>query len=100
MGVYAGQFCWHEEWAAKKVATVVQQEISKVEKQMMGETNPTNPSPEPSTSTPPEPSMSTLPIIREDKEDEPTLHVNVWEDSRYCTRGDGGCFGGGGGVEI
>jgi hypothetical protein len=87
MGVYAGQFCWHEEWTAKKVATVVQQEISKVEKQMMGETNPTNLSPDPSTSTPP--------IVREDKEDE-TLHVNVWEDSRYCTREDGGCLGEGG----
>ena len=45
MGVYAGQFCWHEEWAVKKVTTAIQNEISFVETEL--NTGP------PAVSTPP-----------------------------------------------
>lgn len=34
MGVYAGKFCWHEEWAGNKLAKVVQTEINKVNQQL------------------------------------------------------------------
>jgi len=35
MGVYAGKFCWHEEWAVSKLARVIQAEIDKVEKEIV-----------------------------------------------------------------
>jgi hypothetical protein len=113
MGVYTRQFCWHEEWAVRKVVAVIQQEITNVEKQMTEKTNPTDLSllnhsasvPPVSTSNlpPPEPrltSTSTSPVHdlmpdeeqkKKDEEDDIlNLHINVWEDqgdpSWYCTK--------------
>jgi hypothetical protein len=37
VGVYAGKFCWHEEWLIAKLHTKLQQEIARCEKEKLQE---------------------------------------------------------------
>lgn len=80
MGVYAGKYCWHEEWAVKKVTASIQRDID------IMELRPTDNSDTLHTSTAPSNEPSHTPsVYNSDSDDEDiltgTLNVRVWDDS-------------------